>query len=129
MKKYWNLLLCSLLLVFTVGCSGNSDGDEPEGETGELLLTSSAAYIENNGTDQAVFTVMKGKKNVTAEAKIYQKKGGSYDILPSTSFSSKTQGEYSFFAINYLSFLQYSLNNFIVHGKVIFLYNNRRAPA
>ena len=37
--------------------------------------------------------------------------------------------EYSFFAINYLSFLQYSLNNFIVHGKVIFLYNNRRAPA
>ena len=27
--------------------------------------------------------------------------------------------EYSFFAINYLSFLQYSLNNFIVHGKVI----------
>lgn len=98
MKKYWNLLLCSLLLVFTVGCSGNSDGDEPEGETGELLLTSSAAYIENNGTDQAVFTVMKGKKNVTAEAKIYQKKGGSYDILPSTSFSSKTQGEYSFFA-------------------------------
>ena len=64
MKKYWNLLLCSFLLVFTVGCSGNSDGDEPEGETGELLLTSSAAYIENNGTDQAVFTVMKGKKNV-----------------------------------------------------------------
>ena len=98
MKKYWNLLLCSFLLVFTVGCSGNSDGDEPEGETGELLLTSSAAYIENNGTDQAVFTVMKGKKNVTAEAKIYQKKGGSYDVLPSTSFSSKAQGEYSFFA-------------------------------
>lgn len=39
------------------------------------------------------------------------------------------ESEYSFFAINYLSFLQYSLNNFIVHGKVIFLYNNRRAPA
>lgn len=98
MKKYWNLLLCSLLLMFTVGCSGNSDEDDPEGDTGELLLTSSAAYIESNGTDQAVFTVMKGKKDVTAEAKIYQKKGGSYDVLPSTSFSSKTQGEYSFFA-------------------------------
>ncbi|OKZ09436.1 MAG: hypothetical protein BHV75_13145 [Bacteroides oleiciplenus] len=98
MKKYWNLLLCLFLLVFTAACSGNSSDDEPEGETGELLLVSSAAYIENNGTDQAVFTVMKGKKDVTAEAKIYQKKGSSYDVLPSVSFSSKTQGDYSFFA-------------------------------
>ena len=69
MNKYWNLLLCSFLLVFTAACSGNSD-DEPEGETGELTLISSATYIENNGTDQAVFTVLKGKKDVTAEAKI-----------------------------------------------------------
>lgn len=97
MNKYWNLLLCSFLLVFTTACSGNSD-DEPEGETGELQLISSAAYIENNGTDQAVFTVLKGKKDVTAEAKIYQKKGASFELLPSTSFSSKTQGDYSFFA-------------------------------
>lgn len=97
MNKYWNLLLCSFLLVFTAACSGNSD-DEPEGETGELQLISSAAYIENNGTDQAVFTVLKGKKDVTAEAKIYQKKGASFELLPSTSFSSKTQGDYSFFA-------------------------------
>ena len=97
MNKYWNLLLCSFLLVFTAACSGNSD-DEPEGETGELTLISSATYIENNGTDQAVFTVLKGKKDVTAEAKIYQKKGSSFELLPSASFSSKTQGDYSFFA-------------------------------
>ena len=87
MNKYWNLLLCSFLLVFTAACSGNSD-DEPEGETGELTLISSATYIENNGTDQAVFTVLKGKKDVTAEAKIYQKKGSSFELLPSASFSS-----------------------------------------
>ena len=41
MKKYWNLLLCSFLLVFA-SCSGNSGEDEvPEG--GELVLISSAA--------------------------------------------------------------------------------------
>lgn len=96
MKKYWNLLLCSFLLVFA-SCSGNSGEDEvPEG--GELVLISSAAYIENNGTDQAVFTVMKGKKDVTSEAKIYQKNGASYDLMSSTSFSSKKSGEYAFFA-------------------------------
>ena len=31
--------------------------------------------------------------------------------------------------ICYRILLQYSPNNFIVYGKVIFLYNNRRAPA
>ena len=82
MKKYWNLLLCSFLLVFA-SCSGNSGEDEvPEG--GELVLISSAAYIENNGTDQAVFTVLKGKKDVTSEAKIYQKNGASYDLMACT---------------------------------------------
>lgn len=100
MKKYLNLLLCSFLLVFAAACSGNSGEDELDNiETGELLLISSSTYIENNGTDQAVFTVKKGNKDVTSDAKIYLKKGDSdYEIIPSASFSSKTKGEYSFFA-------------------------------
>lgn len=98
MKKYWSLLVCTFLLTFA-SCTGNSDdGEEPGGETGELVLSSSASYIESNGTDRVEFTVKKGNKDVTDKAKIYQKSGSSYDPLASASFSSKTQGEYSFFA-------------------------------
>lgn len=97
MKKYWNLLLCSFMLVFAAACSGNSgEGDLPA--EGELVLVTSASYIKNDGVEKAEFTVMKGKKDVTSEAKIYQKKDGKYELLPSTSFSSTVLGDYAFFA-------------------------------
>lgn len=96
MKKYWNLLLYFFLLAF-VSCSGNSGEDEIP-EEGELELVPSAVYLENNGTDQTVFTVLKGKKDVTSAAKIYQKNGSAYDLLPGVSFSTRTQGNYTFFA-------------------------------
>ena len=53
-------------------------------------------------------------------------------ILPTGQVSNNPNLLEVFFCVNLLpylkytgSFLQYSLNNFIVNGKVIFLYNNR----
>lgn len=99
MKQFHNLLYV-LLIMFTAACVGNPGSEEdPGGDTdGALTLNTSAAYIINDGTDAALFTVLKGKKDVTADAKIYQKKGSSFELLPATSFSSTEQGTYSFFA-------------------------------
>lgn len=98
MKQFHNLLYV-LLIMFTAACVGNPGSEEdPGGDTdGALTLNTSAAYIINDGTDAALFTVLKGKKDVTADAKIYQKKGSSFELLPATSFSSTEQGTYSFF--------------------------------
>lgn len=75
MKQFHNLLYV-LLIMFTAACVGNPGSEEdPGGDTdGALTLNTSAAYIINDGTDAALFTVLKGKKDVTADAKIYQKK-------------------------------------------------------
>lgn len=100
MKQFKNLLLCVWLMILIAACVGNPGSEEtPGGDTGEILaLNVSATYIINNGTDAALFTVLKGKKDVTADARIYQKKGNSFEQLPGTSFSSTKQGTYSFFA-------------------------------
>ena len=101
MKKYWNLLACLFILAFTAACTGNPGTDDPAdggNVEGTLTLKASAAYIENNGTDAAVFTVLKGGKDVTDQAAIYQKKGSSFEQFSGTTFASTTAGEYSFFA-------------------------------
>ena len=101
MKKYWNLLTCLFILAFTAACTGNSGSGDPTDEgngEGTLTLKASATYIENNGTDAAVFTVLKGDKDVTDQAAIYQKKGSSFEQFSGTTFTSTTTGEYSFFA-------------------------------
>lgn len=100
MKQYRNLLLSMLLMVLAAACVGNpGSGEATGGEgTGVLTLKSSAAYIMNDGADAALFTVWKGEQEVTSEARIYQKKGNTFEMLPSTSFSSTDLGSYSFFA-------------------------------
>lgn len=99
MKRYWNLLTCLFILACTAACTGNSGSDEDTaGEAGTLVLKASATYIENNGTDAATFTVLKGEKDVTAQAAIYQKKGSTFEQFNGTTFTSTTTGEYSFFA-------------------------------
>lgn len=102
MKTYWNLLYIACILMFAA-CSGNDgnnaeDPENPDGLTGTLVLEASASYIENNGTDAVLFTVKKGSTDVTSEAKIYVKSGSEYTDLKGTSFTSKTTGEYTFFA-------------------------------
>ncbi len=106
MRKYLNPLFCSFILALAASCVGNPGSEEilcpEEGGSspgdGKLELAVSNTTIKNDGVEEAEFTVMKGKSDVTSDARIYQKKDGSHELLSSPSFSSTVAGEYVFYA-------------------------------
>ena len=93
-----------------------TEGDlfNPSGVSFFATIGGRYAYIYSGYTYDKTRALTSSDTEVTFDyfgAKVTQK------ISVAANTTNKT--EYSFFAINYLSFLQYSLNNFIVHGKVI----------
>lgn len=66
----------------------------PVPEHKELKLYATPNRIKADGVEEAVFTVMYGEDNVTAEAEIYNT--ATQEIIESKKFSSTTIGSYNF---------------------------------
>lgn len=95
--KFLNIknLLPLLMSVVLFSCTGTS-GEEGDGGdlTGELVLNVSKSIIVADGTDAAVFTVMKGETDVTGQAKIYV----DNKVFEGTSLTSSEIREYVVYA-------------------------------
>lgn len=66
----------------------------PAPEYKELKITANPKRIKCDGVEKAVFTVMYGEDDVTAEAEIYNT--ATQDVLADNTFSSTTVGSYYF---------------------------------
>lgn len=66
----------------------------PVPEHKELKITASPNRIKADGVEEAVFTVMYGDEDVTADAEIYNT--ATQDIIESKKFTSTTVGSYNF---------------------------------
>ena len=66
----------------------------PVPEHKELKITATPNRIKADGSEEAVFTVMYGDENVTADAEIYNT--ATQEIIESKKFSSTTIGSYNF---------------------------------
>lgn len=66
----------------------------PVPEHKELKITATPNRIKADGIEEAVFTVMYGDENVTADAEIYNT--ATQEIIESKKFSSTTIGSYNF---------------------------------
>lgn len=66
----------------------------PVPEYKELKITATPNRIKADGSEEAVFTVMYGDENVTADAEIYNT--ATQEIIESKKFSSTTIGSYNF---------------------------------
>lgn len=63
-------------------------------EQKELKITATPNRIKADGVEEAVFTVMYGDEDVTAEAEIYNT--ATQEVIESKKFSSTTVGSYNF---------------------------------
>lgn len=66
----------------------------PVPEHKELKITASPNRIKADGSEEAVFTVLYGEDDVTADAEIYNT--ATQDIIESKKFTSTTVGSYNF---------------------------------
>lgn len=66
----------------------------PVPEYKELKITATPNRIKADGSEEAIFTVMYGEDDVTAEAEIYNT--ATQEIIESKKFSSTTIGSYNF---------------------------------
>ncbi len=66
----------------------------PVPEHKELKITASPNRIKADGVEEALFTVMYGDENVTAEAEIYNT--ATQEVIESKKFASTTVGSYNF---------------------------------
>ena len=66
----------------------------PVPEHKELKITASPNRIKADGVEEAVFTVMYGDEDVTAEAEIYNT--ATQEVIESKKFTSTTVGSYNF---------------------------------
>ena len=66
----------------------------PVPEHKELKITATPNRIKADGVEEAVFTVMYGNEDVTAEAEIYNT--ATQEVIQSKKFSSTTVGSYNF---------------------------------
>ena len=66
----------------------------PVPEYKELKITATPNRIKADGSEEAIFTVMYGEDNVTADAEIYNT--ATQEIIESKKFSSTTIGTYNF---------------------------------
>ena len=66
----------------------------PVPEYKELKITATPNRIKADGSEEAVFTVMYGDENVTADAEIYNT--ATQEVIESKKFSSTTIGSYNF---------------------------------
>lgn len=99
MKKLRNIIgLCAFLMPIMglVGCSGSSD---TETDTTSLELTANRTSVVANGTDQVTFVVKYDGLDVSSRAKIsVTSPSGEQSEISGLSFSTKTQGDYTFTA-------------------------------
>lgn len=66
----------------------------PVPEHKELKITASPNRIKADGVEEAVFTVMYGDEDVTADAEVYNT--ATQEVIESKKFSSTTVGSYNF---------------------------------
>lgn len=66
----------------------------PVPEHKELKITATPNRIKADGVEEAVFTVMYGEEDVTADAEIYNT--ATQEVITSKKFSSTTVGSYTF---------------------------------
>ena len=104
MRLYKNFIFCISAALVMIGCG--SAIDVPPVIPGPIMLTSDVAQVRCDGTDAAVFTVTVTDENgnqqdVTRYAEIYEAQ--SKTAVENAVFTTKTEGEYLFYAVYGLS--------------------------